>query len=329
MTARPEVSVVIPTRNREALLRRALASALAQEGVVVEAVVVDEASSDGTPAFLAGLRDDRVRWVRHELPRGVAAARNAGLEHAQAGWVGFLDDDDFWHPSKLAAQLAAGEGVDWVCAGDVVVDESGRMVGGHRPPTPGDLPLLLTHNLVPGGGSGTLVRTDVARGMHRFDESLAILADWDLWIRLSLEGAPGAADRPLVGYQRHARSMSHHNAGIERELRRVVAKHDVARRAAGVEVSRELWDRWVAQMAMRAGERRRAAALALAFAARFRDRRAMGQAACALVAPGFLPARWDRDALAALPAWWRADAERWISGGDGRAVGPTPHARIR
>jgi glycosyltransferase involved in cell wall biosynthesis len=118
------VSVVIPTRNRWALLARALASVLDQEGVTLEVVVVDEGSTDETPARLAALTDERVRTLRNDSPTGVANARNRGISAARGEWVAFLDDDDFWAPTKIRAQLdgcAAGE-ADFSYTGLVTTD---------------------------------------------------------------------------------------------------------------------------------------------------------------------------------------------------------------
>ena len=80
MSRAPEVSVVIPTRDRWSLLpSHALPSALCQEDVELEVVVVDDGSTDGTAAGLALVNDPRLRVLRHDTPRGVAGARNAGL----------------------------------------------------------------------------------------------------------------------------------------------------------------------------------------------------------------------------------------------------------
>ena len=78
-TVVPEVSVVIPTRDRSRLLALTLRSVLWQREVDLEVIVVDDGSSDGTAAMVAGLGDARVRLVRHDTPHGVAAARNRGM----------------------------------------------------------------------------------------------------------------------------------------------------------------------------------------------------------------------------------------------------------
>lgn len=96
----PLVSVVIPTRNRLTLLAQTLHTVLAQQ-VELEVIVVDEGSSDLTPGWLASRGDPRVRTIRHDEPRGLPAARNAGAALARGRWVAFVDEDDLWLPDKL------------------------------------------------------------------------------------------------------------------------------------------------------------------------------------------------------------------------------------
>src|SRR3954454_1126760 len=108
----PEVSVVIPTRNRWDLLSRSgLPAALMQKDVDVEVIVVDDGSTDETGARLATLEseDSRVTVIRHDARQGVASARNRGIAEAQAAWIAFLDDDDLWAPEKLRRQLDRAE----------------------------------------------------------------------------------------------------------------------------------------------------------------------------------------------------------------------------
>jgi hypothetical protein len=104
------VGVVIPSRDRWPFLRTAVASALAQAEVDVRVVVVDDGSTDATPAELRAVRDPRMRVIRLERTEGVSRARNAGLAHVDAPWVAFLDDDDVWAPRHLSAMLAAAAG---------------------------------------------------------------------------------------------------------------------------------------------------------------------------------------------------------------------------
>lgn len=98
------VSVVIPTYNRAHLLGPCIESVLAQTYRPIEIVVVDDGSTDETPALAASFPPE-VRYVR-QANRGVAGARNTGLAHARGEFVAFLDSDDRWLPFKLALQVA-------------------------------------------------------------------------------------------------------------------------------------------------------------------------------------------------------------------------------
>lgn len=97
------LTVVVPTRDRPALLRRAVASALAQDLPDVEVVVVDDGSS--TPPQLPP--DPRLRVLRHERPRGGAAARNTGTRAGTGRFVTYLDDDDELLPSMARVATEA------------------------------------------------------------------------------------------------------------------------------------------------------------------------------------------------------------------------------
>jgi glycosyltransferase involved in cell wall biosynthesis len=100
----PAATIVIPTHDRPHLVRRAVASALAQTVPDVEVIVVDDASAEPV-AFPPG--DPRLRVFRNERSLGVSTARNVGLEHASAPWVTFLDDDDELLPDMVEASLEA------------------------------------------------------------------------------------------------------------------------------------------------------------------------------------------------------------------------------
>jgi glycosyltransferase involved in cell wall biosynthesis len=98
----PLVSVVVPVHQGERFLAETLESALAQTHDPVEVVVVDDGSTDGSAEIAARYPVTLVRQPN----RGVAAARNAGVAAAKGELLAFLDQDDLWHPGKLARQVA-------------------------------------------------------------------------------------------------------------------------------------------------------------------------------------------------------------------------------
>jgi len=102
----PNVSVIIPTRNRPALLARAIQSVRAQTYRDWELVVVDDASEEPVCDFVATLGDNRIRCFRLDISSGGGAARNAGIRAAKGTFIAFLDDDDEWVPEKLLVQMS-------------------------------------------------------------------------------------------------------------------------------------------------------------------------------------------------------------------------------
>jgi glycosyltransferase involved in cell wall biosynthesis len=311
----PRVSVVIPTRNRRPLLERTLASVLAQDEVEVSVVVVDEASTDGTADALAAIADPRIAIVRHSEAKGVAAARNAGLERVETDWVAFVDDDDLWAPRKLASQLealAARPECEWSCTGAIVVDATLRIVGAEAVPvSEGLVDRLLEYNAIPGGGSSVVVRTAVARAVGGFDPELRVVADWDLWIRLALQSPVAPVDRPLVGYLRHAGSMSRELEEIRHELERVAAKHAPARSERGLDFAWERWLVWAAAMHRRAGHRRDPAGIYARLALQRRRPVLLAKAVLAAAWPGWIDVR-DRLAANEVRQEWVEEAEAWL-----------------
>ena len=106
----PDISVVLATYDRRHALPRAIASVLAQDGVRFELIVVDDASRDGTRAYLATLEDPRIRVIVAERNGGPSAARNLGLAAARAAIVAFLDSDDAYRPrpARVPARRLCG-----------------------------------------------------------------------------------------------------------------------------------------------------------------------------------------------------------------------------
>lgn len=104
MSSPPSVSVVVPVFNGERFLGEAVDSILAQQHPALEIIVVDDGSTDSTPAVIDGL-GGRVRGL-HQANAGPAAARNRGLEAARGDTIAFLDADDVWTEGSLARRLA-------------------------------------------------------------------------------------------------------------------------------------------------------------------------------------------------------------------------------
>jgi glycosyltransferase involved in cell wall biosynthesis len=246
-----DTSVIVPTRNRSALLAMTLRSVLRQEDVDFEVIVVDEASTDGTAAFLSTVDDARVRVIRHDQPRGLSAARNHGAAEARGEWLAFVDDDDLWAPDKLVRQLEAAQKAnsDWVYTGSVNID--GRRITHGAAPLPPEeaVAALQRYNAIPGGGSNVVLRQSAWRRIGPFDVRFQGGEDWDMWIRMAKRGLPAWVCSPLMAKRMHSTNMFSNVEQIMRSTKLIEALHHT-------EVDWGVIHRWVAHVYLRGGHRR-------------------------------------------------------------------------
>jgi glycosyltransferase involved in cell wall biosynthesis len=310
----PEVTVVVPTHNRAELMMATVRSVLRQRDVALRLVIVDDGSSDETPAVLASIVDERVQWHRNEQPGGVSNARNTGLAMVDTEWVAFTDDDDLWAPNKLARQLEslrAKPTAKWSCVGAVVVDDALHILRHERPPkTSGLATHVLRNNCIPAGGSGVLASTRLTRDVGGFDPQFSNLADWDMWIRLALEAPATAVSEPLVAYRVHTGGMAHGVGRTEQELAVITAKYADERVARRVTINWSTWYRYLARLQLRTGDQRAAARNYFRAARAGHPTRYMVAALC-LVVPGLSP--WaDRRGRLRVPPHWVHEANAWL-----------------
>lgn len=178
---RPIVSVVIPVYNREALLRPALASVLAQDYSSFEVVVVDDGSSDGSA--LVAETFFGVKTIR-QSNRGPSAARNTGIAATTGEYVCFVDADDRIPPNKLSLQA------DYLTqhpdVGCVLGRQEVRFVGVEQPDWFKRDPVY--HDLTGINFITAMVRRSVLEEVGGFNEEFRTGEDRDLMIRLRSRG---------------------------------------------------------------------------------------------------------------------------------------------
>ena len=195
----PEVSVIITTYNRAAMVTEAVESVLAQEMTGFELIVVDDGSTDETAKSLS-IFDSRLKYYQQENA-GVSAARNRGLEVSTAPLIAFLDSDDLWLPSKLHLQhnyLMEHPQVD-LCQTEEIWWRKGRQVSPrkhHRKPS-GDI-FRRSLDLCLVSPSAVMMRRKLFEMVGYFDEDLPAAEDYDLWLRVSVEHAVPLLPDPLV-----------------------------------------------------------------------------------------------------------------------------------
>lgn len=208
------LSVVIPARNAEKTLARAIESVLVQRRVPGEIVVVDDASSDATAAIAASFADRGVRIVVLEGHSGAAGARNVGIKAARGDWIAFLDADDEWLPHKLEKQVAAIRArpdASFVFCASHEFAPSGRFLGDTYQGRPvcddeNAWKALLACNFV---ATPTVVaRRELLLRLGGFNTTLKVAEDQDMWIRLALEAAPAYVPESLVRVHVRHESLS-------------------------------------------------------------------------------------------------------------------------
>lgn len=254
----PEVSVIIPTRDRVQQVRRALASARAQRDVAIEVVIVDDGSRNAIASELAALAAEDVRVIRNPRSRAPAGARNVGIDAAAAPWVAFLDDDDYWAPDKLRCQLdaLARAGASWAWSGAAYVTEDGEMLWAERAPTPEDARRQIpSGTVIPAGASNVIARRRLLLDLGGFDERIFHLPDWDMWLRLMLADAGAAHPAPHVAYVQHPGMLSHRRSDV---LRRDVELIEAKVRRHGLRRDHAVTDQamleWYAETHMASGD---------------------------------------------------------------------------
>ncbi len=314
---RPDVTAVVPTHNRLALVKLALASILRQQGVSIEVVVVDEASRDGTRQWLDALAsvDRRVKVVHHDTPKGLPGARNAGIERASGRWVAFCDDDDLWAPYKLVKQVEALTATRsrWACTAAVLVDECWRIIGHHHV-TGGDIARdILARNAVSSGASSVVAELNLIRELGGFDESLTSSEDWDLWIRVAQRSPIAAVDRPLIAYRQAAGSMSANVGRMRTNRARIIQRYRQLARDWNVDADDASYERFLAKQLLRSGSRFRSAGAFAHLVMKHGKLRELPRIAAALFAPRLTHKVGNSRAAASVPSDWRAEAEAWLA----------------
>ncbi len=207
----PAVSVVIPTFDRADFLPAALDSVLAQEGVPLEVIVVDDGSTDETASVLQRYGD---RIVSLRQPNsGPAIARNRGIAVARGEWVAFLDSDDMWEPGALRRLLdaaTANPDAGLITLRGRVVTSDGRptqrIIGKQSPGTEFTPQSFLERDS--GGVLTPMVRRHLLLEVGGYDETLATAEDCDLWLRLSFRTRMLLVDEPLLLRRVHEENVS-------------------------------------------------------------------------------------------------------------------------
>ncbi|WP_265502465.1 glycosyltransferase family 2 protein [Paracoccus beibuensis] len=206
-------------------LEQAMRSVLDQTYGRIELILADDASDDDSVPIARAIAqgDNRVRVLASEQNQGPAATRNRALDAARGDWIAIVDSDDLIHPQRLSRLLSAAQrqGADLV-ADDLVHFGAPEAQGGRTllQPLAMDRPMIIDTAMflransgdpnVPGLGYLKPLMSRRVLGRHRYDTRLQIGEDYDLILRILLDGARYVLlPDPLYAYRRHGSSISH------------------------------------------------------------------------------------------------------------------------
>jgi glycosyltransferase involved in cell wall biosynthesis len=243
--ATPDVSVVLAVHNGDPYLRQAVEGVLRQTHDDIELVVVDDASTDGSAAYLAGTGDERLRVVANEEQLGLAASLNIGLRAARARYVARMDADDVPFPEwllRLRRRMESAPTVAIVGSAMLDVDATGRPGRLHRLPL--SAAAVRWHALFssPFFHSTVLVDREVLeRNELMYDASRLESEDYDLWSRLLAVSDGANVPEALVLHRVHAQQASARRRALQVRHQREIALLQIDAVAPGLPHAELAW----------------------------------------------------------------------------------------
>jgi glycosyltransferase involved in cell wall biosynthesis len=204
--------VVIPCYNQAHFLGEAIESVLSQTYHHFEIIVVDDGSTDESSEVASRYGEEGVLLIRQQN-RGLAGARNRGLEGAKGEYVVFLDADDRLLPGALEAALRCFEAhpeCALVAGHSRFIDVDGFIRAEPRPPQPIGSELFLTllerrYFVIPGA---VMYRRAVIESVGAFDTSLGAAEDYDLYFRIAKTFPVYWHHEVVLEYRKHDESMT-------------------------------------------------------------------------------------------------------------------------
>jgi glycosyltransferase involved in cell wall biosynthesis len=265
----PRVSVVLPVRDGAAHVAAAVESILGQTLADLELLVVDDGSTDATPAVLAGVRDARCR-VLTVAAAGTAAALNHGIAHARGPLIARMDADDVALPERLARQLAFLErhadvgvlGTGWREQGP-----GGDVVEVAPPPADDAAIRRVLPRRNPMAHPTVVMRRAAGDAVGWYDARLPVVQDYDLWLRLASRTRFANLPEPLLirTFSTAMTSLARDDLRLATEVRvkwAALRRGDLPATAA-VHLLRPVLVRLLPHAVRRARRRRRAGGLGL------------------------------------------------------------------
>jgi glycosyltransferase involved in cell wall biosynthesis len=207
MTDNPQISIVLPIYNGERYLAQSIESVLAQNYSDWELIIVDDCSTDNSPAIIQqyAAQYERIRAIRHQENKKLPAALNTGFYAARGTYFTWTSDDNRYRPEALETLLDAleeNDDIDLVYSNYTLIDEHDSALRRVRVPAP---EMLVRKSTV---GASFLFHRQVFEALNGYDETLFLIEDYDFWIRASKQFKLMPLHQDLYEYRDHTETLT-------------------------------------------------------------------------------------------------------------------------
>lgn len=219
-----DISVIIPTYNRENFVLKAIRSVQNQSVHVNEIIVVDDGSSDATRELL---KNEKVTYIFIKNS-GVSTARNSGIKKAKNEWIAFLDSDDIWHKDKIKEHISLHVNSPKLKASftDELWVRNGKTINKKKHLKKEEPTFLNSLRTCKIGTSTFFTHKSIFDEIGLFDESLKVCEDYDLWLRILKNHTIKLIDKELITKQAgHDNQLSFTTPLIDKYRINALQKH--------------------------------------------------------------------------------------------------------
>lgn len=198
------LTVCITTYNRYEQAKRAINSVITQTYQPDEIVVVEDGSDSGIKDWIHNTFPCKINYIKHENNKGLAAARNTGLNKSSCEWIAYLDDDNEWLPDRLEESIKLLKSFDYsniknvacIQAGTYTCDSEGNIVNTSLPRNDGNLKKSIMKYGASTLQSSFFFKKEALDYVNGFDEKLVSGIDHDIWMKLAV------ADYETIGLKK-------------------------------------------------------------------------------------------------------------------------------
>lgn len=216
----PEISVILPTYNGEKYIKPAIESIINQTYADWELIIVDDCSTDNTPAIIKEYaeNDMRIRVVSNKVNQKLPKSLNIGFHIARGNFLTWTSDDNYYDNRAFETMLESlvKNKADFVFCSYYIINDHGEKVGKTLKKI-SDVSALPYRNVI---GACFLYRKQVLKKVGKYNENAFLVEDWDYWIRIYLHGFRiTALNEILYYYREHRNSLTFRK---EKEIQKAV-----------------------------------------------------------------------------------------------------------